>query len=84
MSTDTRYPFTYAYDYVRALAGYDRTGTKISRADAAGIVSGIATALEKDRVELAEDLANYYQVHKEEICKDSTDAILRVLQGGEF
>ncbi len=45
MTTDTRYPYTYAADYVRILAGYRDYDPKLSRSDASLIYSGIALAL---------------------------------------
>lgn len=66
-TTDTRYPYTYAADYVRSLAGYGEHGTKLSRADASQIRSGIAKALGMEDVELANKLADYYKANEDAI-----------------
>ena len=67
MNQDTRYPYTYACDYIRSLAGYDGHGAKLSRSDASQIRHGIAEALKLDDAELAERLADYYKEHEERI-----------------
>lgn len=54
----SRYPYTYACDFIRSLAGYNKTGTKISRADASIIRSTIAKILGIDDKYLAEKLAD--------------------------
>lgn len=58
--TDTRYPYTYASDYLRTLAGYGHHGAKLSRSDAGQIRIGIASALGMDDEELARKLADHY------------------------
>lgn len=68
---DSRYPYTYACDFIRGLAGYAkgglREGTKLSRSDASSIRSGIAQALGIDDVDLARKLDDYYKAHQDEI-----------------
>lgn len=61
---DTRYPYTYAADYVRSLAGYGEQGTKLSRSDASQICAGIAIALGMEESELARRLADYYKANE--------------------
>ncbi|MBU1173103.1 MAG: hypothetical protein KKD44_26365 [Proteobacteria bacterium] len=39
---DSRYPYTYACDFIRSIAGYNQDGTKLSRSDASAIRSTIA------------------------------------------
>jgi hypothetical protein len=56
--TDSRYPYTYACDYIRVLGPVDRSGVVLSRADASQIRSGIAKALGIDDEELAKKLAD--------------------------
>lgn len=76
MTTDTRYPYTYAADFVRGLAGYGESGTKISRSDARQIRSGIAAALGMDDTELARKLADHYRANEDSLSKQSTAAFL--------
>jgi len=64
---DTRYPYTYACDFIRGLAGYEEAGTKISRSDASKIRNGIAVALGIDDAELACKLADHYKANENEI-----------------
>ena len=65
--TDNRYSYTYACDYIRAIAGYNKNGAKLSRADASKIRQGVAKALNMQDENLACTLADYYQKHSEEI-----------------
>jgi len=65
--TDTRYPYTYACDYIRGLAGNDENGTKLSRSDASQIRMGIAAALGIDDAELACKLADRFKANDAEI-----------------
>lgn len=67
MSADARYPYTYAADFLRSLAGYGEHGTKLSRSDASRVRSGIAMALGMDDAELAEKLADYFKSNEDEI-----------------
>ena len=55
---DARYPYTYACDFIRALAGYNEGGTKLSRSDASKIIEGIALAIGMEDRKLAELLAD--------------------------
>jgi hypothetical protein len=77
---DTRYPYTYAYDYVRSLAGYTKGSTKLSRADAAQICLGIAKALHTDHKALTEQLAAFYKEHEEEITEHDTEVLLSQIE----
>jgi transposase len=56
--TDSRYPYTYACDFIRNLGPVDNSGVVLSRSDASQIRSGIARALGIDDKELAEKLAD--------------------------
>ena len=76
MNTDTRYPYTYADDYVRSLAGYGEHGTKLSRSDASQIRSGIALAMGIDDAELARKLADYYKANEDAITDKSVAAFV--------
>ncbi len=76
MKADTRYPYTYAADYVRSLAGYGHGGTKLSRSDASQIRGGIAKAIGMDDEELARKLADHYKANEDAITKASVAAFL--------
>jgi hypothetical protein len=67
MPQDTCYPNTYACDYIRSLAGYDKGSTKISRSDASAIRQGIARAIGMEDDELARKLADYAKKNEDEI-----------------
>lgn len=61
---DSRYPYTYAADYVRSLAGYGEDGsTKLNRSDASRIRSEIAAAIGMEDAELARKLADRYNAN---------------------
>ena len=51
--TDSRFPYTYSCDFIRALSGYNSKGTKLSRSDASQIRQGIAKAIGMNDEELA-------------------------------
>lgn len=77
--SDTRYPYTYACDYVRSLAGFGEGGVKISRSDASTIREGIALALGIDDAEIARKLADYYKRNEPEIDARSAAAVTAFL-----
>jgi hypothetical protein len=77
---DARFPYTYAADYVRGLAGCGKNGMTMSRSEASQIRSGIALALGMDDAELACRLAEYYQANEAEINKAQVTAILAGLK----
>lgn len=79
---DTRYPYTYAADFIRGLAGYNESGTKLSRSDASRIRQGIAKALGMDDEELARTLADYYNVNGSEITERSLMEIKTMVKLG--
>ena len=56
--TDSRYPYTYACDYIRALGPVSSSGVVLSRSNASQIRSGIAEVLGIDDEELAKKLAD--------------------------
>ena len=77
MSKDTRYPYTYACDYVRSLAGYNNGGTKLSRSDASQIRHGIASAIGIDDEKLASMLADYYKANEDAIAEKSATEFVK-------
>lgn len=66
---DQRYPYTYACDLIRSLAGYEEKGTKISYADASNIRHRISSILEMSDEDVAKKLADYF-LENEEILTD--------------
>lgn len=80
MENDSRYPYTYAADFVRGLAGYGEGGTKLSRADASQVRQGIAAALGMDDAELARKLADHYKANEAAITEKSVKSFM-VAQG---
>ena len=74
---DTRYPYTYACDYIRSIAGCDENGTKLSRSDASTICKEIANAINMDREELCSKLADHYKKNEDEIAQKSAEEFLR-------
>ena len=59
----SRFPYTYAADYIRSIAGYNEQGTKLSRADVSQILQHIANILGMEKEELAEKIA-YQELEK--------------------
>jgi hypothetical protein len=76
MTEDTRYPYTYAADFLRSVAGYNAQGTNLSRSDASQIRSKIAEIIGMDDEELAKKLADYYLANQEEMTEKSVDEFL--------
>lgn len=74
MENDTRYPYTYACDFLRGLAGYGEGGTKLSRADASQVRQGVADALGMPDDELARKLADYYKANQDALTRKSCEA----------
>lgn len=58
--TDSRYPYTYAADALRTVAGFSEGSTKISRYDASQIRAFIAKAIGMDDENLAKLIADKY------------------------
>jgi len=56
--TDSRYPYTYAADFIRSYGPFSAKGVVLSRSDASKIREAIAKALGIDDEELAKKLAN--------------------------
>jgi hypothetical protein len=57
----SRHPYTHSCDFIRALAGYDASGTKLSRADASVILQGIAKVIGMEYEQLAIQLSEAQQ-----------------------
>jgi len=56
--TDSRYPYTYAADFIRSYGPFSAEGVVLSRSDASKIREAIAKALGIDDEELAKKLAD--------------------------
>ena len=76
---DTRYPYTYACDFMRAYGGAGSGGVKLSRADASKMREQIANALGMADGDLATKLADFYLANEEAISEHSTAVLMRVL-----
>jgi hypothetical protein len=64
---DTRYPYTYACDLIRSIAGCNKEGTKLSRSDASLIRELFSTVTGIHDKDLAEKLADYYKANEKDI-----------------
>jgi len=78
---DKRYPYTYAADYIRSIAGYnEQCSTKLSRSDASQIRQKISEILEIDDDLVARKIADYYLKNRDEIDNKSVDTVVKMLQ----
>lgn len=75
----SRYPYTYAADYLRGFGGFDRRGTRLSRADASQVRQAVSKALGLDDAEVAERLADYYLAHQTELTIEAGKRALQAL-----
>lgn len=82
MTIDSRYPYTYACDYIRQFGGYDKGGVRLSRSDASQIRTAIAKAIGMDDEELAKKLADYAQANEEELSTAATTQLFIALELG--
>ena len=72
---DTRYPYTYACDYIRGLAGYNSNGANLSRGDASHIIGKVSEIAGVSKETLAERLADV------ELSKTEEDSRQQALEG---
>jgi elongation factor P hydroxylase len=79
MNKDTRYPYTYACDYLRGFGGYDSGGVRLSRADASSIRTAVAAALGMSDEELAKKLADFYVTNEESLNEKSTRHLISAM-----
>lgn len=77
--TSSRYPYTYASDYLRAFGGADSSGAKMSRSEASQIRGAVAKALGMDDAELAAKLADYYLANDAEVSEKSMRDLIAAL-----
>lgn len=79
--TDSRYPYTYSCDFIRAAGPVGRGGVVLSRSDASQIRQRIAKALGMDDHELACKLADAEIVYENcpEAVKAQTDRLMAAL-----
>ena len=80
LEPDARYPFTYALDYLRDFGGVDKGGLRLNRADASGILSAVAKALDMESYQLAVKLANYAKDHQDELSKAAADRLIKAIR----
>lgn len=76
---DTRYPYTYAADYVRMTARRS-DGELFSRSEAAAVRRTIAAAIGMDDAELAAKMADYYIAHEQEIENAAVARLLAIAE----
>ena len=76
---DSRHPYTYAADFVRSIAGYGESGTKLSRSDASAIRSKLCEILGLDDATVAKSLADYYLANKSEIEESGSRQMLNAI-----
>lgn len=73
----SRYPYTYAYDFLRMTIPYGENGCKLSRSDCAHMCEKICSVFGMSKEDFVEKLADYYIDNKEEIDLVSTDDAMR-------
>lgn len=78
---DSRYPYTYACDYLRGFGGIDNSGVKMSRAEASEVRGSVAKAIGMDDKELAEKLADFYLANEKELSAHSARKFLEMMVG---
>ena len=76
-SEDSRYPYTYACDFIRGVAGYGEGGTKLSRGDASQIRARIAEIIGMKDDELAKKIADHYLAKGDEITDEAMQAFAK-------
>ena len=64
---DTRYPYTYAADFIRACGPVSSEGVVLSRSDASQIREAIAKAIGIDDKQLAVKLADAQLANEEDV-----------------
>jgi hypothetical protein len=80
MKNDSRYPYTYACDFVRMKAGYGPEGLKMSRSEASIVRQEIAKAINMEDAKLAEALADHYLTNQQSIDEESTRRLLSIFR----
>jgi hypothetical protein len=83
----SRYPYTYACDYMRVYGGDGMQGTNLSRGDASQIRRAIAAAIGMDDHELACKIADYYIENEEKVGQEADRAFkpyMEKLVNGDF
>jgi elongation factor P hydroxylase len=79
IKVDSRYPYTYSCDFLRAYGGADKDGVRLSRSDASQVRGAVAKALGMPDEELARKLADYYLANEEETSERSMRDLLPAL-----
>lgn len=70
-TTDTNYPNTYAYDFVRGLAGHTAEGTRLDRGTAGQMCKGLALALGIPERDLVCRLADYAKANDDDLAANA-------------
>jgi len=79
MSEDSRYPYTYACDFIRSIAGHTSGGTKLSRSDASQIVSTIAEINGINERAVFEKLADHYLKYEDELFNKAAEELVAAM-----
>ena len=79
-SSDSRYPYTYACDFIRSFSEVDDRGVRLSRAEASRIRTGVAEAIGMKDDALARLLADHYLKNQDIIgTKQSAQLLDRII-----
>jgi len=81
MSDDSRFPYTYAYDYIRSLVGYDERGhTKLNRSDVVHIIKVISRIIGIDEESIVTNLAIDYLNKQDEIEEKNVHELTKIIE----
>ena len=80
-TTDGRYPYTYAADYLRDFGGCGPGGLKLCRADASQIRQAVAKAIGMPDAELACKLADFYKANEDELSTAAAEKLIAAIRG---
>ncbi len=70
---DSRYPYTYACDFIRTVSPWDDNGCILDRSDASNIIELMSLALDMNNETLAEELADTFLSYEPMIHVFKTD-----------
>lgn len=75
----SRYPYTYAADYLRAYSDCDSHGVRLSRSESSQIRQAVARAISMNDAELARKLADHYLANQSAIDEQSTRRLIAAI-----
>ena len=83
--TDSRYPYTYAADFIRTCGPVSSEGVVLSRSDASQIIRAIAEAIGIDDEQLAVKLADQQLANEGDVeaLKRQTERLLQAMRPQE-